>query len=230
MKAIDVSGERFGALVAIERTVLRGRTAWVCQCDCGGTTTVRLSNLRSGNTSSCGCRRVKANKNRAAENKVIVDGDEARIILVGRDGEIRAEAVIDAADVWVVRGYRWALGGNGYVIGSRGRSRVLLHRFLLDVPSGVLVDHRDRDPLNNRRENIRLSDATGNMANSVSRGKTSRFKGVYFKRNSGKWAASVQCHGEVMWLGYFETEEDAARAYNEKAVEVFGEFARPNDV
>lgn len=94
------------------------------------------------------------------------------------------------------------------------------------------MDHIDGDKLNNRMANLRLSDRTMNLGNVAKRRGpfTSRFKGVRYHRKTGKWQARIG-HGRVnRHLGLYATEVGAAIAYNAKAIELFGEFARLNDV
>jgi hypothetical protein len=102
---------------------------------------------------------------------------------------------------------------------------VLLHRHLLGEPPED-VDHRNRDGLDNRRENLRKATAQQNMMNSLSRGGSSRFKGASWSR--GQWRASIRLNYKTVHLGRFNTEEDAARAYDEAARRLHGEFARVN--
>lgn len=59
MKLIDITGQRFGKLVATDKTKLGTHTAYVCQCDCGSQTTVRSQSLRRGESNSCGCARAE---------------------------------------------------------------------------------------------------------------------------------------------------------------------------
>jgi hypothetical protein len=124
---------------------------------------------------------------------------------------------------WVAHrhGKKWsARGGNGKF---RGR---LLHRVLMDAPDGVQVDHQDRNPLNNRRYNLRKATPVQNQGNRVKAhpGSSSLFKGVSWHRATGKWRAKIQ----QRWLGVFPSEEEAARAYDLEAVKLFGEFATLN--
>src|SRR5439155_26016303 len=89
---------------------------------------------------------------------------EARVVHVplrGRNGEPRAWSLIDAADAKRVLQFPWYLDTYGYAITHMSfegvRRTVLMHRFLLDAPAGICVDHRNRDRLDNRRPNLRLS-------------------------------------------------------------------------
>lgn len=89
------------------------------------------------------------------------------------------------------------------------------------------VDHQDGDGLNNRRLNLRDASHSQNMYNrAAKRGSSSTFKGVHFYKRYQNWTA--QCGGKH--LGYFATEKEAARAYNEIAAKLYGEFAKLNEV
>ena len=101
-----------------------------------------------------------------------------------------------------------------------------LHNFLTGLP---YVDHRNGNGLDNQRANLRESTHAQNMANSRRRkDNTSGFKGVSQERRTGRWVAQIQRGGHNFHLGTFGSPEDAARAYDAKAAELFGEFARPN--
>lgn len=107
--------------------------------------------------------------------------------------------------------------------------RSFLHRFLLDAPARILVDHEDGDGLNCQRYNLRLVTHAQNKANSRPKlGSTSRFKGVYRPSNRPGWAARIEVDGNKRWLGYFKSEIEAARAYDLAAKDLHGEFARLN--
>jgi hypothetical protein len=91
-------------------------------------------------------------------------------------------------------------------------------------------DHIDGNGLNNQRSNLRLSIRHGNHKNASKKNvlSTSLYKGVYFYKAGHTWRAEIQCDHERHFLGDFEIEEDAAHAYDKKAKELFGEFARLN--
>jgi hypothetical protein len=106
---------------------------------------------------------------------------------------------------------------------------VLLHRFIINAPDGVKVDHIDLDTLNNQRSNFRLCNNSQNKANCTAyKTNKSGYKGVY--KRGLKWAAQVRVKGSLIHIGVFDTKEQAALAYNEGAKKHHGEFARLNRI
>src|SRR3990167_1954504 len=90
------------------------------------------------------------------------------------------------------------------------RETILMHRALLRVGAGLLVDHVDGDPLNNKRENLRACTRSQNKQNAVRhRNCQSKFKGVHLLRKTGKWMARITTSGRRMSLGYFADEAEA---------------------
>jgi hypothetical protein len=140
--------------------------------------------------------------------------------------------LVDDADYERVIGLSWYVlhtRGRWYAAHhSVGRGRFYMHRFLLNAPADVQVDHWDMDGLNNQRYNLRLAPGSGNYGNRDKKcNNTSGFKGVHL--HNGRYIRSrIKCEGRVYHIGYFATYEEAARAYDAKAVELFGEFARTN--
>jgi hypothetical protein len=91
------------------------------------------------------------------------------------------------------------------------------------------VDHIDRVKTNNNIGNLRWATKPENEANkSKQLNMTSRYKGVYWKKDSSKWRACIMKDKKNIHLGYFRNEEEACLTYNEKAIEYFGEFAKLN--
>lgn len=130
-----------------------------------------------------------------------------------------AVTVLDAADVpfMLDGGGRWyaVKNANTLYVARRDKTaatkpRQLLHRLLLAVEDAV-VDHMNGDGLDNRRSNIRKATTAQNGRNKTSHAQsTSRFVGVSWRTKGGCWVAQ-RCG---RWLGYFATEDEAARAYN----------------
>ena len=95
------------------------------------------------------------------------------------------------------------------------------------IPKGSLIDHIDGDKLNNKIENLRLTDHKGNARNARKwkSPTSSKFKGVSWYRWNGKWKASIRENGTTKHLGYFSRELAAAKAYDEAAIRLYKEFA-----
>jgi hypothetical protein len=104
-----------------------------------------------------------------------------------------------------------------------------MHQEIMPPPPGMFVDHRDGNPLDNRKKNLRLATRKQNNVNVPRPLKTQgRFKGTALDRRSGKWRGQIQNDGQKIHLGMYSTEEEAALAYNRAAREFFGEFATLN--
>lgn len=138
------------------------------------------------------------------------------IPLRARDGSVRAYAIVDAADADFVNQWRWSLRSGGYVHrGTNSRGHYFLHRELLGCVEGdgVVVDHINRNRLDNRRSNIRATTKQGNGQNSSSqRGKSSQYRGVHWSKTSKCWIVQVKVDGRAKHIGRFTDEEEAARA------------------
>lgn len=146
-------------------------------------------------------------------------------------------AVIDTADLALVSPYAWYAmkaprtwyaAVDVYVPGDT-HITLLMHRIILGDEAGAGVDHADGDGLNNRRSNLRPATPTQNGGNQQrSRNNTSGFKGVAWYKRDRRWIAYIREAGRLRYLGYFNTAEDGARAYDAAAVRIHGEYARLN--
>jgi hypothetical protein len=96
-------------------------------------------------------------------------------------------------------------------------------------PIEMQIDHINRERTDNRIANLRLATNGQNKANSSPR-ECSNYRGITFDAERSKWTASIQHNEKSIYLGRYQTQEEAARAYNHKAREIFGEFAYINDV
>ncbi|MBN2129633.1 MAG: HNH endonuclease [Sedimentisphaerales bacterium] len=138
-------------------------------------------------------------------------------------------ALVDTSDYEWLSQYTWQMCASGYALRIEKGKRVYMHRQIMDPPKGMIVDHIDCNQANNCRANLRLCTPGQNGRNRSKQVRTSsRFKGVSWHKKSAKWRAGIRFKGEQIWLGYFVDEVEAAQAYDAKAVELFGEFARLN--
>ena len=137
-------------------------------------------------------------------------------------------AIVDAADYERVSRYKWCATGSGcraYACRSVNGKQLSMHRFLMNPSKGMVVDHIDGNRLNNRRSNLRVCTVQQNVWNSRPKGKSSRYKGVCRDKDKKKWVVYVRRDGHNWYMGRFDVEIEAARAYDRKAFELFGEYA-----
>jgi hypothetical protein len=154
-------------------------------------------------------------------------------------------AIIDDRDCGLAK-FNWFASSRGYgddewtyaardVLGKR----IYLHRVILErklghaIKPGFVVDHIDRNPLNNRRSNLRMATHRQNSANSRRTQKKTRrlvspYRGVYWIIEKKLWRAQISANKKSQFLGYFKSSTKAARAYDRAATKEHGQFATLN--
>lgn len=148
-------------------------------------------------------------------------GRACLIPLRNRAGDVRAYAIVDPQDFDWLSEWSWSLTDRGYVKRSErtddGRTIVFrMHREIMGLDHGDLtteVDHKNRNRLDNRRSNLRISTRLQNCCNRGSDGRSrSGFRNVYWVEKMGKWRAKPRFRGRDHHLGYFLDLGDAAEA------------------
>jgi hypothetical protein len=118
-----------------------------------------------------------------------------------------------------------------YSNGKKNRKLIFMHKVILGIGPEITGDHIDRNGLNNRRSNLRKATHSQNMCNRISfKASSSKYKGVGIHKSTNKWAAYIRKNNVQKHLGLFDTEEEAAIAYNEAALTLHGEFALLNNI
>ena len=138
-------------------------------------------------------------------------------------------AIVDAEDYERLSRHKWcAAKSNGRFYAQRtenGRT-IKMHREIMNPPPGMVCDHKNHNTLDNRKSNLRICTVSQNQQNRLpSTGGTSQYKGVAWNEGHQKWAAQIQHNRRQIHIGYYDYEADAAIAYDDMAVELFGEFA-----
>lgn len=147
------------------------------------------------------------------------------------------KAIVDDSDYRTLSAYSWSLDKDGYAHGyahvNSVLKRVFMHRYILSAQPGEIVDHIDRNRLNNTRQNLRVCNSSLNQANrskNFIRKYGEKFKGVYWRPEKKAFVSSIRINGKFKYLGLFKDENSAAQAYNQAAQSIFGDFACLNKV
>ena len=132
-------------------------------------------------------------------------------------------AMIDDADAFEVMKNKWHLSHGGYAV--IGRTGMLLHRLVMNPTGNEQIDHRNGNRLDCRKSNLRRATMYENARNRA--GTPGKLKGIR-RTATGRWAAHIGFNGSVQYLGTFDTDREAAIAYDDAARRLHGEFARLN--
>ena len=145
---------------------------------------------------------------------------------------------VDDCDYEMLMKYKWhAMPSkskrNYYAVRNEktesGHRTVYMHVFIMGRIAGLKVDHIDGDELNNQRCNLRYCTHRENCRNAKHRiNCSSKYKGVFWDVKMKKWRSCIRINGKSNHLGFFDNEEDAARAYRDASINYFGEFAKTN--
>lgn len=151
----------------------------------------------------------------------------------------KSHAIVDACAFDFLSQWAWQLSEKGYARRSvtfDGKTSVIwMHRVVCCAPGNAIVDHANKNTLDNRLSNLRYANASDNNRNrkpNAIRKDQAKYKGVYKNHNCGTYYSRISFKeaGKMknLYLGSFASEEDAARAYDAAATRIHGEFARLN--
>jgi hypothetical protein len=211
-----------------------------CHCRCGGKTKIpNKTNRKYGWTKGVPRKYIMNHDKRKTpivEDAIPfkIDGVYCRLIPLTQG----FYAIVDAADyVWLMQ-WPWQAHyipkmDTWYAVRTeRGtREHITMHGLINGTPSGKHTDHENHVTLDNRRKNIRSASATQNAGNREKRSdNTSGYKGVHWRKDRAMWIVAVNCERKRYYVGAFPADQlvEAARAYDVKAREVFGKFAKLN--
>ena len=234
----DLTGKTFGKLTVIkfdEERSFPKHNFWICKCDCERTDliSVNTQNLTSGNTTSCGCLRREntAISNQAKKRKYntfdLINYDYGICYASNSNDEI----LFDLEDYDKIKDYCWFIHlhnkGKYKRVQSRAKETKEIVNIQYIITGEKYLDHINRNPLDNRKSNLRKATSSQNSQNkSVQSNNTTGITGVgYISSNKKPWIARIQYEDSEKKLGYFTNKEDAIRARLQAEKDVYGDFA-----
>jgi|WetSurMetagenome_2_1015567.scaffolds.fasta_scaffold55921_5 hypothetical protein len=168
--------------------------------------------------------------NYKGQNKIIYLDDKIIKFLCESKKYWNQEVIIDSEDWDKIKNYHWCIRRNKnliYVLTRTKINKFILQRLILNLTNmNFVIDHINHNGLDNRKCNLRICTQSENSKNQkLKKNNTSGFKGVYWDNLRQKWHCQIMINRKCIYLGLFVNKIDAALTYNNKAKELFGEFA-----
>ena len=134
-------------------------------------------------------------------------------------------ALVDDEDFYFLNQFKWH-ENKGYA-----RTVIYMHNLILKPKDKMLVDHKNRNRLDNERENLRYATHSQSQANrTLQSNNRSGFRGVYWNKGAKKWKVDIKTNGIKKFVGTFTSKIEAAKAYNKACLEIYGQYASLNPV
>ena len=230
-KLKDLTGQRFGRLVVIERAenfILpsgQPQTAWLCQCDCGNILKTRSFSLTNGTTKSCGC---LAKELRVARMKKYNTYDLTGEYGIGYTSK-GEEFYFDLEDYDKVKDYCWNKHKE-YIATRNVSGYILFHRLVMGISDeNIAVDHINHNKSDNRKNNLRfVTDSQNSMNRCISSHNTSGITGV--NKCNGKWTARIGVNTKRIFLGNYDNFFEAVKARKEAEEKYYKEYSYDNSI
>ena len=235
----DLTGKTFGRLVVVKQVedyiTPQGihRQQWLCKCKCDLEKEIIVlgSNLKNGNTQSCGCLHKESMQkfnmlNKPKQNQYNLSGDYG----IGWTTNTNREFYFDIDDFNLIKDYCWSehfTHGNYSDLCTRSKKDGKLIK-MTHLLGCYRYDHANRNPFDNRRTNLRpASVQENNYNNSLYHNNTSGICGVSWSKNSQKWRAYISINNKQISLGYFKHKDQAIENRLRAELKYFGKDFSP---
>lgn len=220
----DLTGKTFGYLTVFEwnyfKSIKGKHHFWDCLCICGNKTTVRQDHLKSFKISSCGCKRRENNKDLQIKNQYeFVNNEIIKIKASNSDDYFE----IDFEDFDKIKSHSWYKNKKGYIISRIDNKLIRIHRHILEIKDkSLIVDHIDRNKLNNKKNNLRVCTNQQNARNKENpKNNKSGLRGVFWNKEKRKWQTKI---GDK-FLGYYDDIHDAIDTRIKFELSLYKEFS-----
>lgn len=242
-KFIDLTNMKFDRLKVVEKSNKKGKKGqiyWICKCDCNENKLVEVlgASLRGKTTRSCGClfKETQAINiaNIANNNKKYNNYDLAGECGIGYTNN-GIKFCFDIEDYDKIKLFCWNINSKGYITCNTKMSeqgyceQIFLHRLILGLPNKKdgtnWGGHEDRNPLNNRKSNLKIITHAENMYNkSKYKNNTSGVRGVNFDNQNNRWRARLAFEKKYVLNKLFDNFLDAVNARREAELKFFGKY------
>lgn len=154
-------GDKFGRWTVLKESKDK-KNSYVCRCECGTVKDIPTYNLARGYSQSCGCLHKEIVKEcNLKPNQYVIMGD----YVIGKTS-VGHEFLFDLEDLEKIKKLSWSKGKNGYMYGKKhGEKVILMHRYIMNPPAQLMVDHINHDRVDNRKSNLRICTALENSRN-----------------------------------------------------------------
>lgn len=226
-KLVDLTNKKIGYLTVLRKvedtTYLKfPRKTWECECRCGALIKVPETKLLNNKNPylSCGCANQYKGYERPNLNEIREKEDYLEIVL--NDDTI---TLIDKEDIELVKHDRWCVSSDGYAISASGKyHKKRLHRVIMgEINTSNVIDHINRNRMDNRKNNLRVVTNQENSFNqTIRKNNTSGIIGVSWWSRDNNWMAQIKHNYKRHFLGYYEDINDAIRARLQAEIKYFG--------
>ncbi len=229
-------GDVFGYLTVIAvddnsrvvngKQVCQNELQYHCKCVCGKEVTIKKKALTYKWTRSCGCLVRKINRQNGIKkvkaNRIEINGNTIKIFFFKNNNY----TTIDTEDYEYVKDRCWYNDEEHYVTAKKLGKRIRIHRIIMNCPDDKIIDHIDRNPLNNKKENLRICTNAENAINKgLRKDNKSGYIGIRWDAVVQKWFSQITLNKKKIRLGWFVDKQDAINVRHEAEKKYFGEFA-----
>ncbi|AYP68281.1 HNH endonuclease [Bacillus phage vB_BcoS-136] len=160
------------------------------------------------------------------KNDIVVFDDYVEVILRDREGLETGRTIIDLEDLKKISKHTWSINIHGYARANKNNKYIGMHKLITNTDKNEIVDHKDRNRLNNRKSNLRIVSSSDNAINkNIQSNNSSGVSGVSYYKSRDRWVAEIKYEGVKKWIGSFSSKEKAIKARLTEEFNLFGDLS-----